>query len=456
MFAVPGLLALIFLEYLRPQEYFPVLLAAPLLHLAAALTLLGFVLDLRLGLARLQAAPHLLLALLFFGWCLLTLVARAPEELLPRASLLLVPLAIYLLVAHSIQSFRALQVTCGLLLAICIALAALGVEQGLAPWGCHRIVSSQGQETFVHDGRSCDGLADRTGCEEEGAEPGADYVCERIGLLGTSSVNGRVRYRGTLQDPNELSLVLGIAMPFAFAFFERRRSLARLLLLVLTCGLVGICALFTESRGGQLVFLAVLAVYFVNLFGAWRGLAVGLLLALPILILGGRTGAESSTMQRTECWWIGLHLVAASPGFGVGCGQFLEHHYLTAHNSLVLAAAELGLPGMVLWSSILYVAVKIPMQALRRPELAPVGRSWALALLASMAGLAVGTFFLSYSYKDVLWIYVGLTGVLYQAIRRHDPGFGVGFGIRDLGIVALADFALLAALVGYTGLKLGW
>ncbi len=456
MFALPGLLAVILLEYLRPQEFFPALLAMPLLYLATGLALLGFVLDLRLRLSRLQPAPHLLVAFLFFAWCLVTLLARAPDQVLPRAPLVAVPLAIYLLVAHGIQSFRMLQIACALLLAICIALAAFGVDQGLAPWGCHRVVWTKGQKLFVYDGRPCDGPDDRNGCEAEGAEPGADYVCERAGPLGTSSVHGRVRYVGTLQDPNELSLTLGIAMPFAFAFFERRRSLARLLLLVATCGLVGTCALFTGSRGGQLVFLAVLMVYFVNLVGIRRGLPIGLALALPILLLGGRSGAESSTMQRTECWWVGLHLVAASPGFGVGYGQFLEHHILTAHNSLILAAAELGLPGMLLWTSIVYLAVKIPLQALRRPELAPVARSWALALLASMAGLVVGSFFLSYAYKDVLWIYVGLTGVLYQAVRRHDPGFSVGFGIRDLGIVALADGALLAALVGYTGLKLGW
>jgi len=56
----------------------------------------------------------------------------------------------------------------------------------------------------------------------------------------------------------------------------------------------------------------------------------------------------------------------------------------------------------------------------------------------------------------VLWIYVGLTGALYQAIWRHDPSFRVRFGIRDLGLVAAIDLALLIALMGYTGLKLGW
>jgi O-antigen ligase len=454
MFAVPGLLALIFVDYLRPQEYLPALSTVPLLHLATGLAVVGFVLDLRLGLSRLQAAPLLVLTVLFFAWCLITLLVRAPDQLLTRATALLTPIAICLLLAQGIQSFRMLQVVCGLLLAICVALAALGVEQGLAPHGCHRVAMSAGHLVYLHDGRPClEG--DRTVCESEGAEPGADYVCEKVGLLGTQSDHGRVRYRGTLGDPNELSLALGIAMPVAFAFLDRHRSVGRLLLVVLTCGLVGLCAYFTRSRGGQLVFLAVLAVYFVSRLGGRRGVVIGVLLALPLLVIGGRSGAESSTVERLECWWAGLHLVVRSPGFGVGHGQFTEHHYLTAHNSFILATAELGLPGMLLWSAIVYLAVKIPIQALRA-RLAPVAQSWALALLASMTGLVVGSMFLSYAYKDVFWIYVGLSGMLYQAIRRHEPGFRVGFGVRDLGVVALVDLALLFALIGYTALKMGW
>src|SRR5262249_60328666 len=114
-----------------------------------------------------------------------------------------------------------------------------------------------------------------------------------------------------------------------------------------------------------------------------------------------------------------------------------------APNSFSLTAAELGLPGMLLWTSIVYVALKIPVHALRTPGLAPIARSWATAFVASIVSLAVGVLFLSYAYKDVLWIYIGLTGALYQAIRRHDPSFSVGFGLRDLGIVALFDLALL-------------
>jgi hypothetical protein len=454
MFAVPGLLALVFVEFLRPQEYLLFLRGMPLLHMATGLAVLGFVVDLRLGLSRLRPAPHLLPAVAFFLWCLITVVVRAPEQLVPRALALLIPFAIYLLVAHAVQGFRMLQALCGLLLAICIALSALGVHQALAPFGCHRVVLAGGDEQLVYDGRPCT-EEERNLCEIESPEPGTDYRCEKVGLLDTSSIHGRVRYRGTLEDPNELALALGIALPLAFAFFDRRRSVPRFLLVLVTAVMVGLCSLFTGSRGGQLVFLTVLATYFVKLVGAWRGGAVGLVLALPLLVFGGRSGAESSTMERTECWWVGLHLLVASPGFGVGSGQFLEHHHLTAHNSLILAAAELGLVGMLLWTSIVYLAVKIPIRALSSP-VAPIARCWALALLASLAGLIVGIVFLSYVYKDVLWIYVGLTGVLYHAIKRHDPGFEIGFGIRDLALLALIDGALLVALVGYTGLKLGW
>ncbi len=454
MFAVPGLLAVILVDYLRPQEYFPALSGVPLLHLATGLALLGFVVDLRLGLTRVQAAPHLLLTILFFTWCLVTVVVRAPAQLPSRASALLIPFAVYLLVAHAVQGFRMLQAICAVLLAICIALAALGIHQGLAPYGCHRGSMIAGNLEFIYDGRPCTPETSAQ-CEAEGSEPGADYACEKIGLLGTSSTHGRARYRGTLADPNELALALSIGLPLALGFADRRRSVARVALALLAAGLIGVCAYFTESRGGQLVLLTVLGVYFVKLVGAWRGGVVGLLLALPLLLLGGRSGGESSTKERIECWWVGLHLVVASPGFGVGSGQFLEHHSLTAHNSYILAASELGLPGLLLWTSVVYVAIKIPIQVLSAP-VAPVARSWALSLLASMAGLIVGILFLSYVYKDVLWIYVGMTGVLYQAIKRHNPGFTVRFGVRDLGLVALIDAALVLSLVGYTGLKMGW
>lgn len=454
MFALPGLLALILLDYLRPQEFFPVLRGLRLLHVATALAALGFVVDLRLGASRLRPAPHLLLTALFAVWAIVTVAVRAPGEAVARAFGLLIPIAIYVLVAHAVQSFRMLQVLAATVLGICITLAALGVYQGLGPTACYRIALVGGEIQWLYDGRPCQ---ERAECAGEGAEPGAAYACEKVGFGNRSAIGGRVRWVGTMEDPNELALVLGIGLPFAFAFLDRRRSAMRVLLLGLATLLIGVCSYYTRSRGGQLVFLTVPAVYFAKRLGVKRGLLLGVVLALPLLVLGGRSGAsaDASTEGRTEAWWVGMHLLASSPVFGVGFGQFTEYHYLTAHNTFVLAAAELGLPGLFLFTAIVYLAIKIPVEALRG-ALPPVARTWALALLAALAGLAVGSAFLSFLYKDVLWLYVALTGVLYQAIRLHDPEFEVRFGVRDAANVALIVVALLAAHLAYTTSKLGW
>lgn len=461
MFAIPSLILLVVVDTLKPQEFVPLLAGLPLLYVLTALTVVGFLVDLRLGVSRLAATPQLGLAVAFVLWCVLTDVPRGANVIAAQALPLLVAVSLYLLLGHAVQTFRGIQVLMAFVLAIGIGLAAVGAQQGVASWGCHRLSFEGGYTEARYDGRACS-EGDRRSCERGDAEPGVDYVCERVGLFGTQSVHGRVRFRGALEDPNELALAVAIVIPLAFAFFDRRRSAARLLLLVVTIALSGVCVVFTRSRGGQIVFLLVLGVYFVQRFGR-RGLAAAVAAALPIVLLGGRETAEAagSTLERLECWAAGLTMFRRSPLIGVGFGQFTEHHPLTAHNSYVLTAAELGFPGMVLWTAILYLSIKIPLQALRAPPSAavgrePVARSWALALLAALLGLAGGMIFLSFAYKEALWIYVGLSGALYQAIRRHDPEFRVGFGLKDLGLVVASDAVLVAATMVLTRVKLGY
>jgi O-antigen ligase len=310
------------------------------------------------------------------------------------------------------------------------------------------------------DGRACL-EEDPRSCYGGDAEPGVDYACERVGLLGTQTVEGRVRFRGTMRDPNELALAVAITVPFAFAIFDRRRTFWRAVLLVATVGLAASCAVFTRSRGGQLVFLVVLGVYFLKKMGK-RGLVAGVIGAVPVLLLGGRASAEAdaSSMERVDAWAAGLRMFRSSPLIGVGPGQFGEHHYLTAHNSYVLTLAELGLVGMTLWVALLWLSIKVPLHVVRvaaeeGSELPKAAGSSALALLAALAGLAVGMFFLSYAYKELLWIHFGLSAALYQAIRRHAPGFRVPFGVRDLVGVGAACVALTFATEVFTRLKGG-
>ena len=120
--------------------------------------------------------------------------------------------------------------------------------------------------------------------------------------------------------------------------------------------------------------------------------------------------------------------------------------------SLTLALAETGAIGLFLWSSVIYVSVKVPVAGYLRfrndPD-ATIARQWGLAIAASLAGMLAGIFFLSFSYHIVLWIFIGLTGGYYHAVTAHDPSWRVRFGPIDAIAVLVFDVALIAAIYGY-------
>ncbi|MCS6911864.1 MAG: O-antigen ligase family protein [Myxococcales bacterium] len=460
MFSLPGLCSLLFFLYLRPQEAIAALRSLPMLNLCAALAALGLMLDLRLGLARVRFVPALGWALAMVAWGLLaTLVKVGPGAASQAFTRLMIPLVVLLLVGHGVTTFRGLQVLLGTVLALGLAISAVGIHQAAQPFGCFQVQNAwadRDMATGRYDGRPCEKHQD---CRGPDAEPGYDYLCEKPGLLGTASIGGgRVRYRGILQDPNELALTIGIVVPFAIGFWQRRRNGPRALLLLGTLVAVALCTIFTRSRGGQLVFLTVLGAYFIRRFGLALGAVGGALAAIPVLLLGGRSGEEAtaSALERTEALYAGLQMVRSSPILGVGISHFADNHYITAHNSFMLAAAEMGLPGYFLWTSMLYVSVKTLLVGLRRyasrPE-AAVAHTWAMTLLASYSGLLVGIFFLSFSYHVVLFVYLGLSGAYYQACCRHDPSFQVRYSLPEAVLVLLGNGAILALIYIYTRLK---
>lgn len=465
MLAIPGIIALVIFIYARPQEFVAPLRVVPLLYLFVAVAIFGIALDVRLGNTRLRATPQLPWILGFFTWATLTVLIRAPGAAREHVTSLAICITLYALIAHGLQGFRALHVICAVLLSMVLFVCGVGAHQGFAQTGCVVVDESVPGDTASGkpDGRACTTVRS---CYTSESEPGAEYQCEHIGLFGTTSIgHGRVRYRGVLQDPNELALAGGVGLPLAFAFGQaERRSLGRRLLGAVSFLLVLLCAVMTASRGGQLVFLAVLGAYFVHRVGL-AGLLLGAVLALPLLILGGRGGedASSSTLERLDCWAEACSMFRAHPLLGVGLGQFTEYHYMTAHNSYMLAVAELGFPGLVLFVAILYCSARIPLDALarlRNPDAAwqagaPLIRAWSVGLVAAFIGLAVGIFFLSFTFHYVLWIYIGLAGALYSAIRQHDPTFRVRLSWLELGGITVTCAAIVAAVFVYTRWKLG-
>jgi hypothetical protein len=450
MFTLPGLVALLVDYYLRVHEILPSARSLPVMHTLYLVTAFGMALDVRLGLVRAEPCPQLRLALPLWLWTMVSVVLTG--GLIGRElNATTIYMMIFVLLAQGVQSFRGLRFVATSILLVSLFLGVVAIVQAMNPLQCILQVPGLPSDAVGRpDGRPCESALD---CRE-GEELGEDHICERPGPLGTTSIDhGRVRYRGILMDPNELSLVLSIALPFAMAPFAERRSLSRLLLLLTAFAIVLPAVVWTASRTGQLAFVTVLAVYLVQRVG-WRGLVAAAVLAAPVLVLGGRSGgaADESALERLEAWNAGFDMLRSSPLWGIGKSQFVEHHVRTAHNTFVLEAAELGLVGLVLWLGVFYTGIKIVLSAMRRyrgREDGGTAYEWARALLATLCAMGVGINFLSLGYHPIVWAFLALPGAYYFAVRRHDEEFRVAFGVRDLLVVTGLAVLYLAAVKAY-------
>ncbi len=151
-------------------------------------------------------------------------------------------------------------------------------------------------------------------------------------------------------------------------------------------------------------------------------------------------------MLRYEAWAAGVRMFVQDPVFGVGHRMFSENFFMTAHNTYVLAMAELGFVGLYLLVTLLYLSVKILWTGVRDLEHVPgaaVARTWGLALLSSFAGMIFQINTLSFAYHTVLWIFLGLAGAYSSAVRHHKPEFDVRMTTRDLLVVLVMCLAFV-------------
>jgi O-antigen ligase len=92
-----------------------------------------------------------------------------------------------------------------------------------------------------------------------------------------------------------------------------------------------------------------------------------------------------------------------------------------AHNTYVQAGAELGFPGLLLLLGMIATAFMSLQRAARRALRASPGGSevsrLAQSLMAAIVGFAVGAFFLSLAYADMLYMLIALTIALAKCAR---------------------------------------
>ncbi|MGQ9610792.1 MAG: O-antigen ligase family protein [bacterium] len=271
----------------------------------------------------------------------------------------------------------------------------------------------------------------------------------------------RVKSSGIFSDPNDLAQAIVVAIPFIFNLFFYERLVMKKIIL----GAIGVVMLFafllTGSRGG---FIGLAVVMFLlirrktgTIAGAFLSIVclAGLLAFAPDYMIERLESAspyEGTGAGRIEIWYEGWEMFLSNPILGVGMNNYAEyqstHH--VAHNSFVHVAAELGLPGLIIWMGLLYFSFKALNETRKvyAPE-AEISKAHVLSdsLIASMIGFLSTAFFLSRQYSYLPYILIGLSVVGYQ-IANKDMGLMLRFSLPELRNVLLATLAFLVIWVG--------
>jgi O-antigen ligase len=118
----------------------------------------------------------------------------------------------------------------------------------------------------------------------------------------------------------------------------------------------------------------------------------------------------------------------SSPVFGVGFQQFMVHNpSLTAHNSLLLCLAELGIFGTLFWLGLivfsilaLYRIVRNRTALAQAPDLVSSANGVLIALFTFL-GTAL---FLSRTYTMTLYVLLGMAAAARQLFLRQPEAVG--------------------------------
>jgi O-antigen ligase len=186
----------------------------------------------------------------------------------------------------------------------------------------------------------------------------------------------RLRAVGLLNDPNDFSQILIIALALLFVAWRQGRLVSNAVFVLAPSAALLWAIYLTHSRGALigLAVLVLMAGY--KRIGKVPALVLSGIFGLGLMALdftGGRAIDPSAGADRLELWAEGLEAFKHSPIFGIGFGKIdLGGH--TAHNSFVLPLVELGIIGATIFVALL-VTTTLDLNrliALREPPLVPV------------------------------------------------------------------------------------
>ncbi|CAH0349990.1 O-antigen ligase [Aquabacterium sp. CECT 9606] len=234
----------------------------------------------------------------------------------------------------------------------------------------------------------------------------------------------RVRGVGFFNDPNDFAQAIVMTMPMLWWFYRRGRWVRNFLMIGLPGMVLGYAVFLTNSRGALLGMASLLFFGVRSVLGTTRTAILMAVMgsgAMLANMTGGRgfSSQEESASGRIDAWYEGFMMLKSSPLFGVGYGNFTEHHYLTAHNSFVLCFAELGMFGYTIWIALLVLAYKaVNLVAQNAPD-GSLERDAGLLLRSSFIGYITCAWFLSRTYQPILYALMALCSAALFCAQQH-------------------------------------
>ena len=204
----------------------------------------------------------------------------------------------------------------------------------------------------------------------------------------------RLRGLAIVNDPNDFAQVLVSLIACMFLLWRPHKALWNTVVVVLPCSFLFWGVFLTHSRGALLATMAVIAISVYRRFGLIpAGIMAGATFALSTALSwsGGRDINVQSGEDRMDAWSTGLQLIKSHPIFGVGYRNFTDYNEITAHNTIVVCAAELGFLGFFFWVLFVVSSMREGISLRSRKSKRPLDEPAAMAMHYAPAALQYRT-----------------------------------------------------------------
>lgn len=259
------------------------------------------------------------------------------------------------------------------------------------------------------------------------------HIVEQIG--GDEFVRIDKASHSLFGNANYLALYMVMLTCLCLALMSYYKSIWLKLLLLSVVGGAGYTFFLANSRGATISFAAVSLVMWWNSKHKLKSAMAGVVIVIGFAIFApasywdrlqtiGTYQEDSSAMGRLELWGIAVSLIPEHPVFGVGFNNFTRYAFNTPHEAYLQVAAELGLPALFVYVSLLgtgiYAAYLARKLAAPDRKNNPYIHAASLGIMCCLTAVTIQGFTTGLAHREVVHVFVCLAYCV-RAIAEAEP-----------------------------------